>query len=175
MKSLHRYLFAAALLFAGIAHADGPADWKVYGFTSTKPQAVMFYLNSEIVRTPEHVQVWTKSLDTKKLEGFFNDVKSPAFDKTVTLWRNGYTPPLGTVFPLSKERAAMITSYEQLADLATITPSLRILYEIDCSQKLTRVLSVITPAESLDMVRHWEHIPPESTIETLSKLTCTPS
>src|SRR6267142_3330193 len=156
MKSLHRYLIAACLLLAGLAHADGPADWKVYGFTTAKPQTVLFYLSSEIVRTPGHVQVWMKSLDTKKLEGFFNDTKSPALEKTVTLWRNAYAPPLGTVITLSKDLAAMITAYEQLADLGTITPSLKILYEIDCSQRLTRVLSASTPTASSDVALQWE-------------------
>lgn len=169
-----KFTAGGLLVLAGLAHADGPADWKVYGFTDAKPPTVLFYLSSEIVRTPGHVQVWIKALETKKLNGF-NDVKSPAIEKTVTLLRNAYAPPLGTVTTLPKDQIPMITTYEQLADLGTITPSLKILYEIDCSQRLTRVLSVSTATVSSDVALQWEHIPPETTIETLSKLTCTPS
>lgn len=169
---MYRKFGATALLaFAGLSHADGTADWKLYAFSATKPQTAMFYLSSEIVRTPGHVQVWMKALDIKKLNGF-NDAKSPALEKTKTLLRNDYAPPLGTVTTLTKDRVIMITAYEQLADLGTITPSLKILYEIDCSQRLTRVLSVSTPTVSSDVSLGWEHIPPETTLETLSKLTC---
>jgi hypothetical protein len=86
-----------------------------------------------------------------------------------------YRPPLGSVITLTKDTAVMITAYEQLADLGTITPSFRILYEVDCSQRLTRVLSVSIPTASSNVALQWEHIPPETTIETLSKLTCNPS
>jgi hypothetical protein len=39
------------------------------------------------------------------------------------------------------------------------------------------LLSIIgpKPSPSDNRVREWEHVPPESTLETLSKLTCKPT
>jgi hypothetical protein len=86
---MRRKLFALAVAFtmciAAAAQSTSP-DWKLYTFTATKKQVALFYLDSELVRTPPgHVQVWVKGLDYAKLEKASNAIspKSELFKKSV--------------------------------------------------------------------------------------------
>jgi hypothetical protein len=168
----------AGIAWAGLAFAVDPAaDWKLYAFTATKKQAALFYLDSELVRTPlGHVQVWMKGLDYMKLDKASNALheKDEVFKNTVRRVGNKYVPPFAGVTKLSADQMMSIVMFEQLADEASISPTMRVLFEFDCPQKLFRTLSVIgpQPARNGNAVGDWEHVPPESTIDTLSKLTC---
>lgn len=158
------------------AALDAPADWKLFAFSGTPTPVALFYLDSEIVRTPGHVQVWIKTLSVRKLNSDHTS-KSEVIQNTAKLSIQGYVPPVGTLTKLTAEEIQNLTLFEQLADEGSITPTLRILFEIDCRQKLTRTLSIIgsKPSASDNRAREWEHVPPESNLETLSKLTCKPT
>jgi hypothetical protein len=178
---MYRTFIAAVLLTCTcLATADGSAVWRLYAFAKpTNQQAALFYLESEIVRTPGpgHVQVWIKALDVVKIEAAIGK-KSAAIDKTADLIVAGYKPPLGTVSNLTSNQVLMIVAYEQVADQATVTPTVRILYEIDCAQKQIRILSLMadkpTAGENEPRSWPWQHVAPETT-ETLTKLVCRPS
>ena len=176
-----RRMFTVAGLIAitstTVAFASGPPNWKVYGLAKFPTEVVLFYLNSEITRTPGHVQVWMKALDSKKLDSINKFDKSRVMNKALKLVASYYVPPLALVEDLDVDHAMIAIRNEQIADVGAIRPTLRVLYEIDCLQKLTRTLSIIgmKPSRFDNLVGNWEHIPPESTIETLSKLTCTPT
>jgi hypothetical protein len=168
---MNRIFTAAALLaFAGLTHADGPIDWKVYAFTAKTPTDVMLYLSNDVVRTGDHVRVWMKALSMKKMEEdqTFNKV----IGNTAQLLGHSYQPPLGTVTTLTKDQVLMITAYEQIADMNTVVPNAKILYEIDCAQKMVRTLSIVTPTKSYNTVSPWDFVAPESPLADLSKLTC---
>ena len=160
-----------------LAALGAPADWKLYAFTATKKQAVLFYLRSEIVRTPPgHVQVWIKALDYGKINRAYNhlDQKGGVFQNSAKKVATGYEPPFGTVTKLDQNQLVDIVVFEELANEASINPTLRVLYEIDCPQKLLRQVSLMggQPTQTDSRVHEWEHVPPESTVDTLSKLIC---
>jgi hypothetical protein len=173
---MYRMFTAAALLVvAGLTHADDALDWKMYAFSASDD--AMFYLSSDIERKGDHVQVWVKALAVKKLNtvapGPGADTKT-LVDSVARLVAQKYEPPMATVSKVPPDQFLMIMTYEQMADAGLVDPSLKILYEIDCSKKLSRTLSVITPTQSLNATLPWEHVPPESTLATLTKLTCKP-
>jgi hypothetical protein len=176
---MYRTFIAAGLLTCTcLATADGSSSWKLYAFAKpTDQQAALFYLESEIIRTPGpgHVQVWIEALDVVKIEAAL-DKKSAAIDKTADLIVAGYKPPLGTVSNLTGNQVLTIVAYERVADQATVTPTVRILYDVDCAQKQFRILSLITgkPTNADNEPRPWQHVPPESASETLTKLVCRP-
>src|SRR6266403_2566833 len=99
MKLLHRYLTAAALLLViDLAMAQSsPPDWRLYALTDEPNAKAFFFLYSDMVRSPNgHVQVWIKTLDSKKLadsiDGVFKDhedIVQKAADKVVA----SYVPP----------------------------------------------------------------------------------
>lgn len=152
--------------------ADAPPDWRMYGVTPTEDRVALFFLHNKIVRSPPgHVQVWVKALDYAALNKFTehasNDVVAKAIAKA-----SKYVPPLTTVMTFTPEQVKSIRVYEQIADKGSLPPTLRALIEIDCGQKLYRELSVIAPGQSENKVQGWKNVPPESTQETLTKLTC---
>jgi hypothetical protein len=183
---MYREFTATALLglATSLAHADGPADWKAYAFSATKPQALMFYLNNEIVRTGDHVQVWMKALEVQKMDavnasfvgstkpGHTLQAETPSITKSIKLVEQGYSPPYASAVTLNTNQLHNIIVYEQVADEALIPATMKILYEIDCTKRLARGLSIQLPTIGDSKVRDWEPIPPESTIDILSKLTC---
>jgi hypothetical protein len=182
-RTPHTELIAIALAVMACARfavaLDSPSDWKLYAFTAGKNQAVLFFLASEIVRTPPgHVQVWMKAVDYTKLDKQRNtlDKKGDVIERSAEKVSQGYVPPFGTTTKISSDEALQIILFEQMADEASVPPTLRILYEFDCAQKIFRPLSIIgSHGVNESKAPTWDHVPPESTIETLSRLTCRPS
>ena len=152
--------------------ADAPPDWRLYAITSTKDQA-LFFLHNEIVHSPPgHVQIWVKTLDYAALNKFTEHASDDVVAKAVLKASKAYVPPLTTVMTFTPAQVKSIRVYEQIADKGSIPPTLRALIEIDCGQKLYRELSTIALGRSDNTVQPWKHVPPESTQETLTKLTC---
>jgi hypothetical protein len=79
---------------------------------------------------------------------------------------------MGTVMTLTKDQVMMVTAYEQMADEGSIPAKMKMIYEIDCAQKLFRVLSIFTDTVSDSTIRPWLHVPAKSPPAALSKLTC---
>jgi hypothetical protein len=171
---MYRTFTAAALLtFAGLAHADDALDWKLYALSASSPSDALFYLSSDIVRKGDHVQVWVKALSIKRLNAV---VPSPELrDPIKRLVAEKYVPPIASIAKTPPEEFPMIIVYEQLADAGVVEPNVKMLIEIDCAQKLYRMLSIVTPTKSGGIVTPWDHVAPESAIATLTELTCKPS
>ena len=128
-------------------------------------------------RKGDHVLVWAKALPTEKLNTMDAPVEGEVkkmVDSIGRLISQGYQPPLATIKPMQQQQLLMTITYEQMADAGLVDPAIKILYEIDCGQKLVRTLSIMTSTVSNSTVAQWEHIAPESTLATLRKLTCKP-
>ncbi|GAC1329854.1 MAG: hypothetical protein NVSMB15_02790 [Steroidobacteraceae bacterium] len=160
--------------FACVAMAQSPApDWRMYGITPTEDRVALFYLYNKIVRSPPgHVQVWVKALDYGALNKFTDHASDDVVAKAIAKASKAYVPPLATVMTFTPEQVKSIRVHEQIADKESLPPTLRALIEIDCGQKLYRELSVIARGQSGNAVQPWKNVPPESTQETLTKLTC---
>jgi hypothetical protein len=174
---MYRMFIAVGLLCTGLAAADGSTVWRLYAFSKLPKEVALFYLESEVVRTPGHVQVWTKALDAAKVEADNHGKKTAALSQTAELLLKGYKPPLSTVTDLTSDQVMTVILFERVADQATVTPTVRILYDIDCAQKQFRMLSMLmnNPTGRENQPSPWQHVPPESAIETLTKLVCRPT
>jgi hypothetical protein len=87
-------------------------------------QAVLFYLNSEIVRSPPgHVQVWVKAIDYGKLNKAMTALgpKDGSFKNTVAKIMGGYAPPFGTVAKLSSDDVVGIVTFEACRSMRPAT------------------------------------------------------
>jgi hypothetical protein len=145
----------------------------MYGVTPTEDRVALFFLYNKIVRSPlGHIQIWVKALDYAALNKFTEHASEGVVAKAIGKASKAYVPPLATVMTLTPEQVKSIRVYEQIADKGSLPPTLQALIELDCGQKLYRELSVIAPGQSENKVQPWKHVPPESTQETLTKLTC---
>jgi hypothetical protein len=171
---MHRLFFAAGLImWTGFSAAEEPPDWRMYGVTPTEDNVALFFLYNEIVRSPPgHVQVWVKALEYEALNKFTEHASDDVVAKAIAKASKAYVPPFSTVMTFTPEQVKSIRVYEQIADKGSLPPTLRALIEIDCGQRLYRELSVIALGHSDNKVQPWNHVPPESTQETLTKLTC---
>jgi hypothetical protein len=175
----------ALLAFTGSVHAQSRgADWKMYGAADLGKmggeQRSFFDAAGVIRRDNGHVEVWTKTLSRKALDraesnasGAHKKIIAAAVGKKLA----GYLPPLSTVGELDDDTATQITADEAAADLGGIEPTMQILYELDCPNRLFREISLHvflngklgtkeTPSE-------WQHVPPETAAANLFKILCT--
>jgi hypothetical protein len=174
-KKLFTLAVALTMFSAAMAQPMSP-DWKLYTFTATKKQVALFYLDSELVRTPPgHVQVWVKGLDYAKLDKTSSAIspQSELFKKSVDKLASGYVPSVLINTKFTQDQVVTFLTYELIADDASIPPLIRMLLEFDCKQRMFRQLSAIDEHSHTDSrVHEWEHIPPESTYETLGRIMC---
>jgi hypothetical protein len=78
---------------------------------------------------------------------------------------------------LNFDQVLAITTYEVIADRAYLQPLARMLFELNCSERLFRQLSMSLnpPGEqsvSSETTGEWKHVPPEGNNADLLKLVC---
>ena len=87
-----------------------------------------------------------------------------------------YLPPFTEVEKIDVDHIITITQYEETANIAHIQPHAKIYYDLDCSQKMLRELSIDISAKGkgggTDKPGAWRHIPPEGNGANLLKILC---
>jgi hypothetical protein len=84
-------------------------------------------------------------------------------------------PPIIVVNVMKFEQIEAVVMYEEVADIASINPTASIYYELDCSQKRIRELSLsisMNGKHGSFNERPWEFVPPEGNAATVLKLLC---
>jgi len=70
----------------------------------------------------------------------------------------------------------VITGYEETANISNIQPRARIFYELNCSDRMLRELSIYVQANgkagSRDKPGDWSNVPPEGNGASLLKILC---
>jgi hypothetical protein len=144
-------------------------DWKVYGWASVDGDSACFYDTNGIAqRSDGHMRVWTKCLLLKDMDRI--DVKKDfggkILENAARKVSRHYVPPIAVVDQsIDFDRSIVITQYEETANIADVEPVARIFYELDCSERMMRELSIDLRASgkrrSTDKPSDWKHIPPE--------------
>jgi hypothetical protein len=179
MKSLVR---AAMILCASTLHAQQPAsDWRMIG--ETKDEAV-FYDASGMRKLPNgHLEVWLKALPLKAIIKAYEQRDKERRDRAVRKLVSGYVPPVWLDKPpmwfekkTNRDQITDAVVFEEVANEAAIEPSMRLLVEVDCPNRLTRNLSawfnLDGKVESSEKPGEWEHIAPETNINRLHMDAC---
>jgi hypothetical protein len=157
-------------------------DWKMYGGASVSGAEICFYDAKGAVRTPDkYVGVWTKCLSQKDIDNvdIKHDFSGRIVENAARKMINGYVPPIALVEDIDFDQATVITGYEETANISGIKPHSNIFYEINCSQKMLRELSINLLVNgqhgSKDTPSAWRHIPPEGNGASLLKILCGPT
>jgi hypothetical protein len=129
-----------------------------------------FYDAKGVVKQPDaHLRVWTKCLSQQDLDNFDpkTDLGKKVVDTAARKVIDAYLPPIVAVMHFEFDQAVAIIGYEVTANLIFIEPTARILYEIDCSQKMLRELSMGVVSDgkqaSIKKPREWTYLRPKLT------------
>jgi hypothetical protein len=157
-------------------------DWKFYGgVSSPNGQTWCFYDARSVAREPAGlVQVAAKCLPQTDMDDI--DVKTDfggAIARDVERKRRShYMPPYAMAEPLDRAQAADIARLEEIADTADVDPRVRISYELDCTKRLVRPLSLYVKVNgkvrSVDKPGDWKPISPRENSIRLSRILCRP-
>jgi len=155
-------------------------DWKYYGRSTADAvtSECFFDLIRAVQGADDHIKVWTKCLHKKDVEAvdiekeFGGKIVENATHKVTS----GYIPPIVAVEDASFDQAIDVTTIEEIADVASIQPSARIFYELDCGSVMLRELSIEVVAGGRTLSQHsageWKHIAPETNGSRLKKMLC---
>lgn len=179
-------LAVLALTCASGADAQsGDADWQMYGgVTLSKEmggeQRSFFDAAGVVRRSDGHIEVWTKSLSVKdmdRVQGKPGDLRTKIINRVLDKQTHGYLPPFSVATSPNDKNSHLQTSMDEVtADMADIEPSARIMYELDCSNRLLRELSIQLThngkSQYVEKPADWKHVPPETSGFMLLKLLC---
>lgn len=164
------------------AHANASdTDWKLYGASTMDhgPDLCFFDLKGVVQASDKHIRVWTKCLHQKDTDGI--DIKmdygGKILENAARKMVDMYIPPIALVENIDSDEAVNFTKLEEIADTADIQPAARIFYEIDCSQKMLRELSIeiIDPSGKIGSkynASEWKYVAPETNGARLQKILC---
>jgi hypothetical protein len=155
-------------------------DWKCYGFaTFSNVSQICFYDAKGVVKQPDaHLRVWTKCLSQLDMDNFDpkTELGKKVIDTAARKVIDAYIPPIAAVTDFEYDQVVTIIGYEVTANQIFIEPTARILYEIDCSQKMLRELSMDVVSDgkeaSIRKPREWTYSAPETNSARLLKMLC---
>ena len=160
-----------SLLLASVSVAQPATDWKLIGGGSN---TYLLYDSAGLRKLENgHFEVWLKglpktSVDKAKLS---KDGIARAANKVAS----GYQPP-ALAHKASVDEMVNGAFIEEVADEAMVDPNMRMLIEIDCTNGLSRFLSLYTKqggkTSTSDTTGAWEHIAPETNSSALQTALC---
>ena len=169
-----RYL-ALVVLIASPRFAEASnVDWKFYGGADlvgavAGEHSICFYDENGVDRRSDgHIRVWVKCLPQKDLDAFDMEQarNKSILEETGRRVASYYVPPVGRLEDLNQGQALTITGYEVIADMGDIKPQAQIFYELNCSERMLRELSMHIESGgksgSFDKPRDWRYVPPET-------------
>src|SRR6266436_3955817 len=162
--TLASILFTVMYAPAGMAQTLS-VDWKYYGGAPIDGDTLCFYEAKGVILRPDgHVRVWTECLLLKELDSI--DIKSDLgkkiMENTVQKVGHYYVPPIAVVEDIDVNQSAVITQYEETANISYLQPRAQILYELNCSERMLQELSIdIRGSGSSNKPRDWKFVPPK--------------
>ena len=160
------FLVGVMLTICTAAESGEDGGWQLAGFSEAPHAVAVFFLASEIKREPTgNVQVWTKALSLSRLQHVY-DVKGKDqtfINRVAKKVAAYYVPSIALVKTITADQSIEVIAFEDIAnDQDTITPEVRILWEIDCAQSIYRTMSIVTKTgRSSSGPGGWEPVPPE--------------
>jgi hypothetical protein len=175
MKSIGAItLILFTLIGSGTALAQtADVDWKLYGSATVGGQpSLCFYEAKGVIRRssePDHMRVWIKCLALKDADNIKLN-ESSARQAAEKIY-GGYVPPIVVVGVMEFDQLIDIASYEEIANTGLVQPQASIFYELSCSERMLRELSISTRSKGrADKPGDWKYIPPEGNAATLLKI-----
>jgi hypothetical protein len=177
-RALVTLLFAAMGVSAALAQGLD-VDWKLYGGAPVGGNSLCFYDSKGLTRQSDgHIRVWTKCLLKTDLDAvnIEKDFDGRIVNATAERVARYYMPPISKIQNVDANEAMAITSYEEIADIAALQPQSRIFYELNCSDRMLRELSIDLRINgqigSRDKPSDWKYVPPEGNGAALLKILC---
>jgi hypothetical protein len=180
---LRKTLAIAFVILVIIVSEASAADWKFIGDTLFKKSsgATLAYYDPDSVQyLPNgNIRVWIKAVDASEVDRLL--AKEKAIVKTTAeKVTNGYYPPYVLSNPKpepSFDTYMEIVAWEEAANHAETKPRAKLLYEINCKERIIQILSGVAykndgTTASTSSAGQWNHISPESNGETLQKILC---
>jgi hypothetical protein len=174
----------ALLAFAGISGIyaqTGDSDWQEYGLSKVDKLSVFLFFDAAgiVRRGSDHVEVWTKALSLKALDRA--DTTASTGKKILKFFNQRlarhYRPPIAALMELDRKKLIEVMMDEAAANVGDIEANARVLYELDCTNRLLRELSTYAVLDGKtqykDTPDEWRHVPPETIGANLLKLACT--
>jgi hypothetical protein len=168
-----------ALAGTSVVYAQsGETNWQQYGWSRLGTlNVILFFDAAGIIRRDNgHVQVWTKALSAAALDHAINTDRK-IFESAKQKVVQRYRPPITAVMELDSEKRTQVILDETAANFGSIEAANRVLYELDCTNRLLRELSIRLlvngKLRSKDTPIEWRHVSPETVAADLLKLACT--
>jgi hypothetical protein len=177
MKPARATFFVAFTLCSSVGFAQTDVDWKYYGSASVDGLSMCFFDASGVIREPgNQIRVWTKCLPQEAINDLIKNVDDGAkivrdADQKVA---RGYVPPFVAAGVMNFDEAFVVA--EEVADVDHVKPQTRILYELNCPERMIHELSVHTEVKgrvgSSNKATDWYYVAPETTGAWLLKILC---
>lgn len=151
--------------------AQAPVEWVFFGVSKIEETTSFnFFLASEITRTGDTLQVWSKTLPMDAI----NQAKlaTQVYESNAKRAAEGYHPPFSRLQKLDPYQEQVTMAWQEKAKNDAIKPLARMLWEIDCAKKTARTLQVISPTHTDKEPTEWQAMPDGSSGANLVTLTC---
>ena len=157
-------------------------DWKAFGgakLIGAQNVTCFFDANSLSQQPDGYIRVWTKCLLEKEIESFdeTSDIGKKVVKNAAEKVVHYYVPPYAAIDEnVDFDKSLEITIAEEIADLSYIQPLASIFYELNCSERMLRELSISTQMDgkssSSDTPSKWRYVSPEGNGANLLKILC---
>ncbi len=166
------------------------SDWQYAGFAKIGQDDTFLFYDSEGVQRPgsKLARYWVKSMTRSNLDRYFQKHEKSLVEKTARKVAVGYVPrfyqleAIRSQFPDAaalRDAIVEISSYEVVANEPGALLKHKLYFEIDCSERKSRVLEMISYDSKGDIARRggsaqasYQFIPPDSNGEWQSQLIC---
>jgi hypothetical protein len=172
-------LVLAFLVIAQCASAQSlDADWKFFGGATLDGKKVLTFYDSEsLMRQPNgHIEIWIKGLPEPDVRHAEDTADKKAVARVAEKAVKGYVLPIQSVADFTHDQYIMLVLDEDIANGADIQPTIRMLFELNCRDRLSRALSVFLVQRGKkgysDTPGKWTHAPPETNVAALLKILC---
>jgi hypothetical protein len=178
---MRKSLIACSLTLAPAPSAwAAGVDWKMYGTVSIDGGVVCFYEANGVVRASRTLHVWTKCLLQKDLDKIDltkeDELGRKILNSTARKVIDGYIPPIALVEDATYDQAITVIQYEETAKLGYIEPHSQIFYELNCSERMLRELSLHVQANGKEGFSNkpsdWKYVAPETNGARLLTILC---
>jgi len=180
-SALLRSVQAGLLIAIGVTNAQAQpsgVDWKYYGGATFDDGTHDCFYDAKGVerKTQDNIKVWAKCILQRDLDAIDpkKDYNGILIDNIARKMANYYMPPYGDLEKLTIDQIMSMIEYEEIADIGYIQPTERIFYEVNCTEKMERELSISATKNGITTVinkpQEWSYVPPEGNLAVLYKI-----
>jgi hypothetical protein len=176
-------IIVAVILLTGFLTDELRANWKYAGGTLLEKEGghALAFFDADNIQYLSNgdVKVWVKAINASEIDRVVTKEKE-IVKKAAEKMEKPYYPPYFLSNPnpdTSADTYLEMIVWEEAANHADIKPMARLLYEINCKERMFQTISAITYKSDGSMTftsdfDKWNHITQASTGDNLAKLLC---